>query len=71
VLAIFQTKTAKAMIGLSLSADNSQLMTAAEFIAKRGRHFISNDDEHYLYPLLPGEIFVITILACDLKALLY
>jgi hypothetical protein len=71
VLAIFQTKTAKAMIGLSLSVDNSQSMTDAEFIAKRGRHFISNDDEHYLYPVLTVEIFVITILAWDLKALLY
>ena len=38
LLVIFQTKTAKLKIGLSLSVDNSQSMKADEFIAKRGRH---------------------------------
>lgn len=53
---IFQTKTAKSAIGLSLSVDNSQSMTAADFIARRGEYCISGDDEFYLCCRFVGDI---------------
>lgn len=34
---MFQTKTAKSTVGLTLSVDSSQAMTAADFIASRGK----------------------------------
>jgi DnaJ family protein C protein 13 len=33
----YLTKTANSMVGVSLHVDNSQSMTATDFIAKRGR----------------------------------
>lgn len=38
ILNVFvQTKTAKSMVGLSLSVDSSQLLSAAEYRERRGR----------------------------------
>lgn len=57
MLAIFQTKTAKSAIGLSLSVDNSQSMTAADFIARRGKYlYIFGDDKFYLCCHFVGDI---------------
>lgn len=56
LLVIFQTKTAKLKIGLSLSVDNSQSMKTEDFIAKRGRQ-ISSDSELQLYCILFGNLF--------------
>lgn len=45
---ILQTKTANSMVGVSLHVDNSQSMTATDFIAKRGRLWISCNDKLHL-----------------------
>lgn len=42
ILNVFvQTKTAKSMVGLSLSVDSSQLLSAAEYRERRGIHLLN------------------------------
>lgn len=37
-----QTKTAKSMVGLSISVDTTQSLTAAEYIKRRGNMFFGS-----------------------------